>query len=52
MRFLLDENISPLLVEKIKILYPGSMDIYDIDFAGKSDREIYTIFRDRQNYPP
>ena len=41
MKFLLDENISPLLIAEIKSRYPGSLDIHDIGYGGKSDHEIY-----------
>jgi predicted nuclease of predicted toxin-antitoxin system len=41
LKLLLDENIIPLLIDKIKDRYPGSIDIHDIGYGGKSDKEIY-----------
>ena len=41
MKFLLDENISSLFIERIKDRYPGSAGIYDIGYERKSDIEIY-----------
>ena len=46
MKLLLDENVPPLLTEKVKGRYPESADIYDIRYAGKSDIEIYDFLRD------
>ena len=45
MKFLLDENISPLFIEKIKARYPGSVDIHDIGYGGKNDNDIYDFLR-------
>lgn len=46
MKLLLDENVPPLLIEKVKGHYPESADIYDIRYGGKSDIEIYDYLRD------
>ena len=46
LKFLLDENISPILIEKIKVSYPGSASSYEIGYEGKSDIEIYHFLRD------
>lgn len=48
MKILLDENIPPVFVEKIKTIYPDSIDIYDINYSGKSDKQIYEYLMDHQ----
>jgi hypothetical protein len=35
LKFLLDENLSALFIEKIKKKYPGSVDIFDIGYFSK-----------------
>ncbi len=45
LKFLLDENVSSLFIKKIKQQYPGSLDIYDIGYVGKSDTEIYDFLK-------
>ena len=45
LKFLLDENVSSLFIKKIKQQYPGSVDIYDIGYVGKSDIEIYDFLK-------
>ncbi len=48
MKLLLDENISPVFIKKIKNHYPGSIDIHDIGYIGRSDRDIYEFLKQRQ----
>lgn len=48
MKFLLDENVSSLFIEKIKKQYPGSVDIFDIGYNGKDDSEIYEFLREQK----
>ena len=48
MKLLLDENVSPLFVEKIKEYYPDSLDIYDIGYAGRSDNENFEFLIDHE----
>lgn len=45
MKFLLDENVSSLFIEKIKNQYHGSVDIFDIGYDGKDDSEIYGFLK-------
>jgi len=45
LKFLLDENISSLFIEKIKRYYPESVDIFDIGYNGKDDGDIYNFLK-------
>jgi predicted nuclease of predicted toxin-antitoxin system len=45
LKFLLDENLSSLFIEKIKQKYPGSVGIFDIGYDGKDDIEIYDFLK-------
>ncbi|MGD2087467.1 MAG: DUF5615 family PIN-like protein [Candidatus Aminicenantes bacterium] len=48
MKFLLDENVSSLFIEKIKKKYPGSVDIFDIGYDDKDDSEIYAFLMEQK----
>jgi predicted nuclease of predicted toxin-antitoxin system len=45
LKLLLDENISPLFINGIKERFPGSVDIHDAGYAGRSDNEIYEFLK-------
>jgi predicted nuclease of predicted toxin-antitoxin system len=48
LKFLLDENLSSLFIEKIKKKYPGSADIFDIGYDGKDDPDIYEFLKQQK----
>jgi predicted nuclease of predicted toxin-antitoxin system len=48
LKFLLDENLSSLFIEKIKKKYPGSVDIFDIGYDGKDDPDIYEFLKQQK----
>ncbi len=41
MRLLLDENLSPRLVERLGEFFPGSGHVRDVDLVGKPDAAIW-----------
>lgn len=49
MKFLLDENLAPIFINKIKEKYPSSVDVFDIGLAGESDQEIYEYLQSEEN---
>ena len=41
MKLLLDENLSPQLVESLRDLYPFSEHVHDLNLGGASDSEVW-----------
>lgn len=46
MKLLFDENLSHRLVAELADIYPGSVNVRDIDLAGASDEAVWAYARD------
>ena len=46
MKFLLDQNLSPLTVSFLRKIGINAVDIRDVGLAGKDDKDIYAHARD------
>lgn len=42
MKFLLDQNLSPQLINALRDLYPGSMHVRDVGLKDASDEAVWT----------